>query len=238
MLQLQYLQIFHVWGCISLCSFTFRGVWSVREAGTVSRGNWIKSVKILRSFLVDSCVQGASVPLSPPCIFHHTLPFFLYYLAFPSPLNFHVVCADIAFLSLAHKALWCSVCWSWSTSVFVCMLCACAHIHAKQRTWLGMLCSLSLPRLSHSHTLKSHYMWSPSPTGKRKIEGERELLRKVYLVSWQHPNYKIVETPCIERIFLNYSEQKFKFHFVLALSNGQNCLGEISKGQGELKCLL
>lgn len=43
---------------------------------------------------------------------------------------------------------------------------------------------------------------------------------------------------CVERIVLNYSELKFKFRFVLALSNRQNCLGEIGKGQGILKCLV
>lgn len=84
--------------------------------------------------------------------------------------------------------------------------------------------------------LTSQCMCSHSSIGR--AERERELLWKVHLVSWQHPNYKVAETPHIERIILNYSEFKFKFHFVLALSNGQNCLGEISKGQWKLKCLL
>lgn len=121
-------------------------------------------------------------------------------------------------------------------------LCVCyvlVHTYMRNRGLGWGCCAHSVspvfPILTHSnHTICD----PPVPQAKKKIEGERELLRKVYLVSWQHPNYKIVETPCIERIFLNYSERKFKFHFVLALSNGQNCLGEISKGQGELKCLL
>lgn len=61
------------------------------------------------------------------------------------------------------------------------------------------------------------------------------------------PNYKIAQTSHAGaekkkkkgRIILNYSELKFKFHFVLALSYGsKKSLGEISKGQRELKCLL
>jgi len=48
----------------------------------------------------------------------------------------------------------------------------------------------------------------------------------------------LVETLSTDRMILNYSELEFKFNIVLALSNGHNCLSEISKGQGELKCLL
>lgn len=238
MLQLQYLQIFHVWRCISLCSFTFRGVWSVREAGTVSRGNWIKSVKILRSFLVDSCVQGASVPLSPPCIFHHTLPFFFILFSFSLPSKLPCgTCWHGISQPCTQSPLVLSVLELEHVCVCVYAMCLCTHTCETEDLVGDVVLTQSPPSFPFSHAQITLYV-IPQSHGKRKIEGERELLRKVYLVSWQHPNYKIVETPCIERIFLNYSERKFKFHFVLALSNGQNCLGEISKGQGELKCLL
>lgn len=144
--------------------------------------------------------------------------------------------------------MWCVLTWHFSalhtkpsgaqcTRVGACLclcaslcVCLCAHvcIHVN-------ICSLTHPTPPPSHT---HTLYVIPQPHRQEGKRERELLQKVHLVSWQHPNYKIVETPCIERIILNYSELKFKFHFVLALSNGQNCLGEISKGQGELKCLL
>lgn len=64
--------------------------------------------------------------------------------------------------------------------------------------------------------------------GKRK---EKESL--------QQPNHNQAETPhAAQDHSLKYTKLIFKFYFVLALSNWQNCLGEPSKGQGELKCLL
>lgn len=108
-------------------------------------------------------------------------------------------------------------------------LCVC-HVLMHAYMWiLGMLRSLIFPSYPFSHTdikllviPQSHWQ-----------ERGRGFLQKVHLVSWQHLNYKIAKTFCIGRIIL-----KLKFHFVLAQSNGQNCLSEISKGQRELKCLL
>lgn len=149
---------------------------------------------ICRSVLANNSVKGATVPLSSPCIFHHALPF-LYYLASPSSLNFHVVRADMAFLSLAHKALWCSVYKSWSMAVLVCqcvlvcvcsicVLCSCVSIH------VDIGCAM-LPRspvfrlLIHSH----HTECDPRAPQARAYGKSH----------WQHPNYKIVKTPCIGR---------------------------------------
>lgn len=146
--------------------------------------------------------------------------------------------------------MWCVLTWHFSAlhtkpSGALCLrvgacpfVCQCLRVHH-----VCIHVSIGDVELAHSplsspssHTRITLYVISQSHRQERNRE--RVLSRKVHLVSWQHPNYKIVETPCIERIILNYSELKFKFHFVLALSNGQNCLGEISKGQGELKCLL
>lgn len=138
----------------------------------------------------------------------------------------------MAFLWLAHKALWCSVYWSWSVSVFVCQrVCVFACSCVRTCECWGHTFAHPLPLVIHP----GHTVWNPTAIIGR-TERETALIRTLHLVGLQHPNCKIV--PCIERIILNYSELKFKFHFVLALSNGQTCLDEISKGQGELKCLL
>lgn len=116
---------------------------------------------------------------------------------------------------------------------------ACVHLctcHVLMCAYMWIWGTFALPSYPSSHTRITLYVIPQSH--RQGGSRERELLRKVHLVSWQHSNYKLFETLCIERIILNYSELKFKFHFVLALSNGQNCLGEISKGQGGLKCLL
>ena len=191
------------------------------------------------SLLTDSCVQGATVPLSPACIFHHMLPFFtLFSFSLPSKLPcgacWHGIsqpCTQsplvLSVLELEHDCLCASVC--------VCVF----HVLMRAYMWIsGMLCWLILPCLPPPHTLAHITLYVIPQSHRQERNREGELWRKVHLVSRQQPNYKIVETPCVERIILNYSELKFKFHFVLALSNGQNCLGEISKGQGELKCLL
>lgn len=115
-----------------------------------------------RSFLTDSCVQGATVPLSPTCIFHHTLPF-LHYLAFPSPLNFHVVRADMAFLCLAHKALWCSVSQSWSMTVCVPERVCVPRAHACIHVNIGDVLLAHSPPSSHSsHTRTHHTVCDPT----------------------------------------------------------------------------
>lgn len=147
--------------------------------------------------------------------------------------------------------MWCVLTWHFSalhtkpsgaqcTRVGACLclcasscVCLCARVCIHVNIGDAFACSLTRPLPPTNITL---YV-IPQPH-RQERKRERELLQRVHLVSWQHPNYKILETPCIERIILNYSELNFKFHFVLALSNGQNCLGEISKGQGELKCLL
>ena len=144
--------------------------------------------------------------------------------------------------------MWCVLTWHFSglhtkpsgaqcTGVGACQclcasayVCLCAHMCVHANVGDTFLLTHS-PLVIHP----GHSLWDPTAITGR-TEGETALIRTVHLVGLQHPNCKIVS--CIERIILNYSELKFKFHFVLALSNGQNCLDEISKGQGELKCLL
>lgn len=120
----------------------------------------------------------------------------------------------------------------------LCLCAACSCVHTCVHTW-EYWAHFLLVHLPSCPLFSRHTVCDPTvPIGWTERGREGELLQKVHLVCWQCPNYKIVESPCIERIILDYSQLKFKFHFVFALSNGQNCLGEISKGQGELKCLL
>ncbi len=131
--------------------------------------------------------------------------------------------------------MWCVLTWHFSdlqtkpsgaqcTRVRACpCLCAKPECECTMYTYMrmfGPFCSLTLSPSYSSFSSQTQITPYVIPQPHRQ-ERNRELLRKVHLVSWQHPNYKIVETPCIERIILNYSELEFKFHFVLALSNGQ-----------------
>lgn len=181
MLQLQYLQIFHVWGCISLCSFTFRGVWSVREAGTVSRGNWIKSVKILRSFLVDSCVQGASVPLSPPCIFHHTLPFFFILFSFSLPSKLPCgTCWHCISQPCTQSPLVLSVLELEHVCVCVYAMCLCTHTCETEDLVGDVVLTQSPPSFPFSHAQITLYVIPQSHRQKKNRGRERALTESLF----------------------------------------------------------
>lgn len=192
---------------------------------TVRRGNLTESRgRICRSFLVDNSEEGAPVLLSPQCIFHHTL-IFPYYL----PPQTSMWCVLTWHFSASHtNPLVLSVlelehvrdCACQHVSVCACTMCSCLHTC---EYWGHFTRSPSPSR----HTLTSHCMWSHTPKGERERQKvrERKLSRKVHWVSWQKPTYKIIQTSRIEGIILNYSELKFKFHFVLALSNGQKLPG-------------
>lgn len=135
-------------------------------------------------------MYGEPLSPSPFHAFFITRSLFLYYLASPSPLNFHVVRADMAFLCLAHKALWCSVYWSWSIAVFVCQ-CVCVFVcvpcaHACIHVNIGDAMLTHSPVSSHfSHTQITLYV---IPEYRRlERNGEREILQKVHLVSLAAP---------------------------------------------------
>lgn len=181
MLQLQYLQIFHVWRCISLCSFTFRGVWSVREAGTVSRGNWIKSVKILRSFLVDSCVQGASVPLSPPCIFHHTLPFFFILFSFSLPSKLPCgTCWHGISQPCTQSPLVLSVLELEHVCVCVYAMCLCTHTCETEDLVGDVVLTQSPPSFPFSHAQITLYVIPQSHRQKKNRGRKRALTESLF----------------------------------------------------------
>lgn len=188
--------------------------------------------EIHRNSPADDHVQGATVALSPH-VFFITSSFVLFSFSLPSKLPcgacWHGVSHPWTQSPSGPRCTRVGACLCASVSLFA----SCAHVSIHVIIEDAVL-THSAPSSPFSHICISMNAISQSHRQTR----ERVFLQKVYLVCWQPPNCKIVESQCTERIILNYSELKFKFHFVLALSNGWKCLSEISKGQGELKCLL
>lgn len=142
-----------------------------RHRGRKPDKEWERKTR--RSFSVESCVQGATVLLSPPCIFHHTLIFILFSFFLPSKLlcsacwrGISQPCTQsplvLCVLELKHVC----VC----APVSVCLLRRvpmCAYIRVS-----GTLFAHSLPRLHLRHALTSHCLRSHSPIGRRERGSE------------------------------------------------------------------
>lgn len=210
-----------------------RCVWSVGGSSAVVRGSWGKKEKaeqsICRRFLVDNCVRGATVPLSPPCIFHHTLIFFrLFSFSLPSKLP-------------------CGACWNGisqprtqSPLVLSVLklervrLCVCASVVCvRSRATPPVRANMRMLRKFFSlfrNTLTSHYMWSHSPPiGGREIE--RALFfffffRKVHFRQLAAPTLQNSwDFPAKKRIVLNYSELKIQISFCFGPKQRANLPG-------------
>ena len=152
--------------CLEVCGQSGQQQWQWRQLDK-------EEEMICRSSLAGYCVQGATVLLSPPCIFHHALSFFtLFSFSLPTKLPCGACWHDIfqpctqsplvlRVLEFERGRVCLPAC------VLVCVPCAHACIHV----------NIGDAMLAHFPFSNSHITWSQRGT-ERAIERERERERE------------------------------------------------------------